>query len=393
MSASVPVQLELFRTRGGIKLYTSNRLEELANQLTVALDAPLSSSLAREVIVVQSRGMARWISLRIAQISNICMNCEFPFPRAFIGRILRAFFPTMADEEEFSVDSMTWKINRLLPALALQKEFALVKNYLDKEDGLKAFQLSEKIARLFDQYLVYRPEMLMGWERDRKENDWQAILWRTLAGEGDPLHLARMHESLSERLASEPPESRLPERVSIFGVSSLPPLYLRVFVELSRHCEVNLFSLEPSQEYYGQDLSPKMKAKLRNSLAARGVTVSGDDLPTGNPLLTSLGRLNRDFTEVRLELDERAGFVMRNSLSNSSNRMAKTCCTSVQSDILHARNRSDPENPKEEVSANDGSIQIHACHSPMREIEVLYDHLLERFEQDPTSETTRYHGR
>jgi hypothetical protein len=99
-----------------MKLYTSNRLEQLAHQLTTALDAPLSSPLAREVIVVQSRGMARWLSLQIAQISKICMNCEFPFPRAFIGRALRAFFPKMAPEEEFSVEVMTWKISRLLPA-------------------------------------------------------------------------------------------------------------------------------------------------------------------------------------------------------------------------------------------------------------------------------------
>ena len=149
-----------------MKLYSSNRLEQLANQLNLALDEPLSSPLAREVIVVQSRGMARWISLQIAQISTICMNCEFPFPRAFIGQILHAFFPAMAPEEEFGIETMTWKINRVLPSLAPQKEFAQVKNYLNKDDGLKSFQLSEKIARLFDQYLVYRPEMLMDWERN-----------------------------------------------------------------------------------------------------------------------------------------------------------------------------------------------------------------------------------
>jgi len=57
-----------------------------------------------------------------------------------------------------------------------------------------------------------------------------------------------MHESLSERMASPLPENRLPKRVSIFGVSPPPPLYLRAFIELSRHCEVNLFSLDPSQQ-------------------------------------------------------------------------------------------------------------------------------------------------
>jgi exodeoxyribonuclease V gamma subunit len=81
-----------------MKLYTSNRLEQLANQLAAALDAPLNSPLAREVIVVQSRGMARWLSLQIAQISKICMNCEFPFPR--VHRANPAYlFPGMAPEK------------------------------------------------------------------------------------------------------------------------------------------------------------------------------------------------------------------------------------------------------------------------------------------------------
>ncbi len=368
-----------------MKVYTSNRLEQLAHQLAATLDAPLKSSpLAPEVIVVQSRGMARWLTLRIAEISKICMNCEFPFPRAFIGRTLRAFFPEMAPDEEFTVEAMTWKISRLLPVLALQKEFAPVKNYLDKEDSLKTFQLSEKIARLFDQYLVYRPEMLVGWERDHQDNHWQAILWRTLVRKGEPLHLARMHESLSAKMTSLPPENTLPDRVSIFGLSSLPPYYLRVFIELSRHREVNLFLLDPSQEYHGQDLSPKKKAKLVHQLAFWGLTVSGNDLQIGNPLLTSLGRLNRDFTEVRLELDERAGFVIDEQPAQFVEPDNQSILHTLQSDIFHALNRGDHENPKEKVNANDGSIQVHACHSPMREIEVLYDHLLERFEQDPT---------
>ena len=32
----------------------------------------------------------------------------------------------------------------------------------------------------------------------------------------------------------------------------------------------------------------------------------------------------------------------------------------------------------------DDSIQVHSCHSPMREVEVLQDRLLSLFEADPT---------
>ncbi|HWB60408.1 MAG TPA: exodeoxyribonuclease V subunit gamma, partial [Chthoniobacteraceae bacterium] len=179
----------------GLKFHTSNRLERLAVSLARALETPLGDPLAQEIIVVQSRGMARWASLQLAQISGVCMGCDFPFPRVFVERTLRAFFPGMAEPAEFSPGAMAWKIHALLPGLARRREFAPVRNYLDGDEGLKAFQLSEKIARLFDQYLVYRPDMLLRWERDQSDKQWQAALWRELVGKKGTQHLAAISES------------------------------------------------------------------------------------------------------------------------------------------------------------------------------------------------------
>ncbi len=70
----------------------------------------------------------------------------------------------------------------------------------------------------------------------------------------------------------------------------------------------------------------------------------------------------------------------------------------LQSDILHLRDRTEPKlrqdgtpvadtpenfQPTPENGTADRSIQIHSCHSPMREIEVLRDNLLALFEEDP----------
>ena len=43
------------------RLFVSNRLEVLAEQLAAVLQTPLSSPLAPEVIVVQSKGMERHV--------------------------------------------------------------------------------------------------------------------------------------------------------------------------------------------------------------------------------------------------------------------------------------------------------------------------------------------
>ncbi|MBW1842168.1 MAG: exodeoxyribonuclease V subunit gamma, partial [Deltaproteobacteria bacterium] len=63
-----------------MNIYSSNRLEILAEDLARIVKTPLSSPLEPEVIVVQSRGMERWVSMEIARHNGICANSIFPFP-------------------------------------------------------------------------------------------------------------------------------------------------------------------------------------------------------------------------------------------------------------------------------------------------------------------------
>ena len=51
----------------GLTLFNSNRLETLAELLAGTLEQPLSSPFKKEVILVQSRGMQRWITLRLSE--------------------------------------------------------------------------------------------------------------------------------------------------------------------------------------------------------------------------------------------------------------------------------------------------------------------------------------
>ena len=69
------------------RVFTSNRLEILADQLAQVLHEALPSPFDPEVIVVQSKGMERWISLQLAERHGICANGRFPFPNTFVREI------------------------------------------------------------------------------------------------------------------------------------------------------------------------------------------------------------------------------------------------------------------------------------------------------------------
>ena len=85
-----------------LQIVTSNRLEILVKRLADRIGDPPASPFSPEVIIVQSRGMQRWISLELARYHRISANCEFPFPNAFLYGIYRKMFPNLP-ETSFSI--------------------------------------------------------------------------------------------------------------------------------------------------------------------------------------------------------------------------------------------------------------------------------------------------
>lgn len=161
-----------------LRLFASNRLEILADTLAEVLRVPLSSPFDPEVIVVQSRGMERWISMAPARRQGVCANMEFPFPNSFINEVLKKAFPDLIGQPFFDREIMTWRIMQILPSLGSRPGFESLRAYLEgREGGLKLYQLSERIADTFDQYLLFRPEMMLRWDRG-EDDHWQAVLWR-----------------------------------------------------------------------------------------------------------------------------------------------------------------------------------------------------------------------
>ncbi|MBW2094494.1 MAG: exodeoxyribonuclease V subunit gamma [Deltaproteobacteria bacterium] len=364
----------------GLRLYTSNRMEILADFLSQVLREPLPSPLEQEIIVVQSTGMERWLRMQIAVHHGVCANVRFPFPNAFIRDIshrVLGFLP----EKAFDPAVLTWRIFDLLPASVELPGFEPVSAYLDnKRRELKQYQLAATIADLFDQYLIFRPEMISSWEKG-KENHWQAVLWRKLVEKEGAVHRAALHRQLIEALdrGEVPTPDILPRRISVFGIATLPPFHIQVLSALSAKTQVNLFLMNPCREYWGEILSERQKqAFLRKSEQHRG----GEELlhlEEGNSLLASMGTLGRDFFSMVTELqcDEKQAF---------EDKTPTTMLQVIQSDILNLKDRGSEGQEKAVISRHDHSLQIHSCHSPMREMEVLHDRLLFLFEQDPMLE-------
>ncbi|MHC1742298.1 MAG: exodeoxyribonuclease V subunit gamma [Syntrophobacteraceae bacterium] len=359
----------------GFRLFTSNRMERLAARLCEVLSTPLKDPFSPETIVVQSKGMERWISLEIASRLSVSANVRFPFPNTITVELFSALHGAPMDLDPFSPSIMSWRLLRIIPGCLDRPAFETLRRYLG-EGGhpTKSLQLAQRLAALFDQYLVFRPEMIEAWEAGEEEQ-WQAQLWRALIHEGPASHQASLRRELLEHLsrAQRSPET-LPQRLSIFGISALPRFHMEVFRAVSRFTQVNLFFLNPCSEYWADIQSGRQIGRSLRRAGNRGSDDTLLHLESGNPLLASLGGLAKDFFRLiqALEPEEQDDFEDPGEAS---------LLTAIQRDILFLEERGSAN--RVPLSELDRSIVLHSCHSPMREIEVLHDHLLALFEAHP----------
>lgn len=355
-----------------LKLIYSNDQTQLAARLAELQKSQPLPPLEVETVIVQSNELARWLSLFLAGQHGIASHIDFPYPSAFIWALFHRLLSDVPQQSIFSTNVMTWRLFELLPNCCKQSGFESIDSYLgERDDTIKQYDLAYRIADSFDQYLMYRPDWIQAWEQGETPH-WQARLWQLLTkNEEMPQHRANLLLQLKHHLSAiENKPKGLPDRIAIFGLSALPPVYLELVELMSRHCDIHLFFLSPSEHYWSDVLNPKTQAKKELEFPEQD-----NYLATGHPLLASMGKQGQDFFEQlqACKSEEESYFF---------EPQQHTLLEKLHYDI-YALTDIDSLARKQSIVVDDDSIMVHSCHSAMREIEVLYDQLLALFERHP----------
>ncbi len=350
-------------------LHSSNNTENLVAHLRAVIEnAPLESPFAKEVFLIQSQGMERWLSQQLADRFKVWANYEFLFPGKFFSSLAQQIDDRLSDAA-FERNLMHWRIEALLRRVD-GEEFLPLTQYLSGENiALKRYQLAQQLAQIFDQYQMMRPDMLTAWQQGRllyqnTTERWQQALWLQITAQTGNRHRGSLYLEIIAKLNAAEPDAfsrQLPERISVFGLNTMPPLFLSYLQALSKHCQLHLFLLNPAQDFWA-DLAGK-----RQRMA--------DENFSGHPLLSTLGQQGREFQEMLLE---QAQFDFEPESFEPSE--ARTHLQHLQNAVLN--NRADDS----QTLKADDSLRIHACHSRMREVEVLKNQLLHTLENDPNLE-------
>ncbi|PID47818.1 MAG: exodeoxyribonuclease V subunit gamma [Proteobacteria bacterium] len=370
-------------------LHTSNYAENLLEHLTTVLSVPQQSVLATEVFLIQSQGMERWLSQQLASRSRLWGNFEYLFPAKFFNA-MSGKLGLGEKHQAFSRENLLWQFEGMLRELT-EPVYQPLHQYLQGDAvDRKRFQLAQQLAYLYDQYQFMRPDWLALWQRGElirfadtnevteRTQKWQAALWRALLShqgtEQEGAHHGQHWLDAIERLKNTPSgELRdiLPERVSVFGINTLSPIYLAYLQALSQHIQVHFYLLNPCQEFWAESHKAVIQQMRQQSLQ-----LNDSDTSPINPLLAMLGQQGRDFQILLLE--QQANEIEIPSFDAVASSGTITLLQQLQNDILNNQ-----AGCPLSLAAADNSLSIHACHSRMREVEVLKDQLIASFEADP----------
>jgi exonuclease V gamma subunit len=83
-----------------LTVYDRNRLEVLGDLLAQFVCQPAKSPFVPETVLVQSRGLGRWLSFRLADRLGACLSVHFRFPATFIREL---FQRVLTDVPEMSL--------------------------------------------------------------------------------------------------------------------------------------------------------------------------------------------------------------------------------------------------------------------------------------------------
>ncbi|WP_026340722.1 exodeoxyribonuclease V subunit gamma [Thioalkalivibrio sp. ALJT] len=411
-----------------------NHLESLRSLAVEWIRRAPLAPLENETILVQSNGMAQWLRLALAAPQDatppgcgIAAALDMQLPSRFVWSAYRAVLGAEAVplESPYAKRPLTWRLMRLLPECLQGEAFAPLHRFLQDDDPgqggdlRKRFQLAERLADLFDQYQVYRADWLMDWAagqdilRDARGQTrvlapgqrWQAELWRLLQADIGPAHeggsRAAVHARYREAVRTlEARPAGLPRRIIVFGISSLPGQILEALEGLARFCQVLVCVHNPCQYYWADIVADKdlLRAQRRRQARKEGMPEALDAADQHNhahPLLAAWGKQGRDYIGLLDEHDDPARYdrvlgavdwprERVDVFEEHGERGPGDCLLhQLQDDIRALRPLAETREAWPPVGRGDRSLQFHVAHSPLREVELLHDRLLDHFQRDP----------
>ena len=439
-----------------LRIYRSNRIENLATLLAAHLRLEPPDPFTPVEVLVNTWPTSRWLGERLAvELGGVAANLRFPFPGSRLRALVEALLHPDAGADQTGIANDPWRAERLvwsvlplLSDLSEQPQAAPLRRWLKDRDPsrqlrLDTWTLARAIADAFDDYALYRPELLRAWEAGAPQEPggdplpesqhWQPLLYRALrerlAVEPFGLRVERAI-GLLRRLPPDPQAQPL----RLFGISSLAPVQVKLLQALCGPREVEIYLLSPCPDLWQRCASRRQRLSDALALAQ---PLDADWLLEAPGLEARFGRLGAEFQQLLEGTGEDQIGATQDAELFQLNRPLPGAIEAPDLGVPPASGAAAPPRPRREPAASepaadpggreadpasadggevderppaslleqlqdqlaaggwaaplqlrpgDHSLEFHACPGPLRQVQIVRDRLLQLLHDHPDLE-------
>ncbi|RTL00657.1 MAG: hypothetical protein EKK57_06590 [Proteobacteria bacterium] len=354
-------------------------------------------------VIVPSQAMAVFANDKIAKRLGICANIDFV---VLSGVVIEQIY---VDNHPDSVLCDFKQIKFIIYEYILSGKldnYSEFHDYLyqhhDQINKLRAFQLASQLQDIFYEYLYLRTNEMLDVKKS-KIKEWQQNIWLYVLEQlGEQKTFLDVYRYF---MTADLTHAQLPRDLYIFGLSSVYPSQLAILTRLATQVTIYWYYLALTHEYYGDLLSDKARRKIEQKLL-RKPDLSLDDLylTSGNPLLANLGQQSREFVELLrandvqvyefnpaelTSIDHSASIleVIQHDIRTMKYRLRKEYRIELNQECyVEPIHLSSLINGYDLTDCQLPSIKINVCHNRMREVQVLFNELIDAFNRDSSLE-------
>lgn len=224
-----------------IKHFIEGSVEKLAENFYDNFCKAGATLFDKQIIIVPNKGHSEYLKKYTTDRSGIFSGAEIVTSEGFYNLVAELIIKQMGLHELYNKNKAAVYLFNIIVRNA---ESILRDNNLDiDEAGLSG--LSLMMADIFDQYILYRADMLDGWQNGL-DDGWQSMLWRELRKEYFFSDINQIIENIDEMLA----EMHKCTHVHLFNPMNIPSKYYTLIESLSEKSNVYIYLCD-----YGEDES------------------------------------------------------------------------------------------------------------------------------------------
>ncbi len=381
-----------------LTIYRSNKAEWLAEILgqELRLNPP---EITEEVnIIVSTWPSSRWLSEKLSIINNINALVKYPFPGTYLRRLVKRIISIDPNEKDpWEKNHLVWDILEFLPELMKKEEAKIIRSWLKKSEkenkqiNMNSWDLANNIAEIFDDYILYRPEIIKKWLSKKKKNVtrdisvnknllWQEILFNLLHDKinKDPFCI-QVEKAINVLKKGDISKLSYPKNLYIYGLSSMAPLQIDLIQAFSKVINIRIYLISPCNDLWQRLETRRMQ--FRNTWN----TPPDRQWLLESPRLEAfLGRMGAEFQQLlegsgEYQLGERnEEDIFSLTADITANKGKKpNLLEQLQQELLFTKSGKILTKEK-----SDKSILFLKSPGKYRQVELIRDHILQLFAHD-----------